>query len=164
MFLGKRCGPWASCFCFHVNFAISLFLTTCSETVSIFCVCLYISAYLLHLCFVSVQYHISCFFRVYPISALFAMSPESRRINQRKFDTKFCLYNAFLTFPYAYPLDGMTYIAWRRNNWVEVYRVIKPSNDKVCMYVFLREDFDRVCIRTFSKFDLLLSTTPWNRN
>jgi hypothetical protein len=34
-------------------------------------------------------YRISGFFRVYPISALFATCSYSRRINQRKFDTKF---------------------------------------------------------------------------
>jgi hypothetical protein len=33
------------------------------------------------------NYHKSGFFRMYPISALFATSPESRRIKQRKFDT-----------------------------------------------------------------------------
>ena len=47
----------------------------------------------------TITYRISVFFfRVYPISALFATISESRKIYQRKFDTKCCSYNIVLSF------------------------------------------------------------------
>jgi hypothetical protein len=51
------------------------------------------------------EYRLSGFFRVYPISALFTMGPESQRINQRKFYTKFCLYKTFITLNFHTPYD-----------------------------------------------------------
>jgi hypothetical protein len=62
------------------------------------------------------------FFRVYPISALFATCSDSRRMNQRKFDTKFFLCNIFIPFPCSYTFDSVPLwsliSAWGLNYWV----------------------------------------------
>jgi hypothetical protein len=95
---------------------------------------------------------ISGFFRVYPISALFAISSDSQRINQRKFYTKFCLCNILIPFPWAYSLDSVPLItAWGLNYWV-AYRCVEDLHlQTIHVSVFLRNDYERVYLRTFSK-------------
>lgn len=45
-----------------------------------------------------VTYSISGFFQLYPISALFTTISESRKINQRKFESKCCSFNRVFSF------------------------------------------------------------------